>query len=278
MLPKLGIIAGGGALPTELVKYCQTIGREFFVLALEGQASSELVKDVPHAWIRLGAAGKAVSILHGEGVKDLILAGSVRRPSFVSLFPDFWTMKFFIKTRAVGLGDDGLLSAIISNLQAQEGFNVVGSDELLPDLLVPVGAIGKLSPDEQAYIDISTGLLAARELGRQDIGQAVVIRDGIIIGREDKKGTDALLKSITPPLSGEPSGVLVKTAKPQQERRADLPTIGPDTLNGVISAGLCGIALEAGSALILNRSAVEDIAGDNGIFVFGATLNEQSPE
>ncbi len=271
-MPKLGIIAGGGALPQQIVDHCLKTERSFVVVALKGQASEDLVSGIPHEWVRLGAAGTSINILHREKVIDVVLAGSVNRPSVFTVYPDLWALKFFLRTGAFFLGDDSLLSALITALQDREGFNVVGSDDLLPDLLVPEGAIGHLSPDLPSMQDIAIGMKAARDLGRRDIGQAVVIRNGMVIGSEDENGTDALLKTITPLNDGTRSGVLVKTAKPQQERRADLPTIGPDTLKGVAAAGLAGIALEAENALILNRKEVREIAEKTGLFVIGTSI------
>ncbi len=269
MRPKLGIIAGGGELPGEIIKQCLTSGRDFFVIALKDQADPDLLTDVPHEWIRLGAAGKSIKLLRQHEVKELVLAGSVKRPTLSALRPDLRSARIFAKTGAAGLGDDGLLSALISALQDQEGFTLVGSDDLLPDLVAPEGVLGRVSPSKIDHDDIATGIKAARELGCQDIGQAVVVRNGCVIGREDEQGTDALLKAVRPDSAGVLSGVLVKTAKPQQERRADLPTIGPETVEGAYSAGLAGIALEAHSALILDRSKVSELADHHGMFVVG---------
>ena len=269
MRPKLGIIAGGGELPGEIIKHCQATGRDFFIVALMDQANASDLVDVPHEWVRLGAAGKAIKLLRSHAVEELVLAGSVNRPSLSALRPDLWTAKFFAKTGAAGLGDDGLLSALISALQNREGFKVVGSDDLLPDLIAPEGILGQVSPSADDHHDITVGIQAAQDLGTQDIGQAVVVRERQVIGQEDDQGTDVLISTITQLPNGERTGVLVKTAKPQQERRADLPTIGPETIEGVYGAGLAGIALEAGSAIILDRANVIERADHYGVFVIG---------
>jgi len=269
MRPKLGIIAGGGELPGEIIKHCQATDRDFFVVALTDQATPSDLIDVPHEWVRLGAAGKAIKLLRSHAVEELVLAGSVNRPSLSALRPDLWTAKFFARTGAAGLGDDGLLSALIAALQKQEGFKVVGSDDLLPNLIAPEGTLGQVTPSADDHHDITVGIPAAQGLGVRDIGQAVVVRENHVIGQEDDQGTDVLISTITPLPDGERSGVLVKTAKPQQERRADLPTIGPETVEGVYAAGLAGIALEAGSALILDRAKVIERADHYGIFVIG---------
>jgi len=268
MPPKLGIIAGGGELPGAIIRHCRDTGREFFVIALRDQADERHLAGTAHEWVRLGAAGTAIKYLRNNNVEELVLAGSVRRPSLSALRPDLWTAKFFARTGASGLGDDGLLSALISALHRDEGFTVVGSDQLLPDLIAPAGAIGTVQADDRLRPDIDTGIAAARELGQQDVGQAVVVRNGTVIDREDASGTAALLARVHPLPDGQ-SGVLVKTAKPQQERRADLPTIGPDTIRQAHAAGLCGIAVEAGNAIILQKSRVIEEADRAGLFVLG---------
>jgi len=277
MGPKLGIIAGGGELPAEIIKHCQSIGRPFFVVALKDQAEAVFIGDAPHVWIRLGAAGTALKHLRENDVEELVLAGAVKRPSLLALRPDYWATKFFTKTGANGLGDDGILSALIKALQ-DEGFKVVGTDDLLPDLIATEGIYGSVAPASAARLDIERGIPAAQDLGALDIGQAVVIRDGIVVGREDEQGTDYLLKSISRSESPDKSGVLVKVAKPQQERRADLPTIGPATIEAAFEAGLAGIAIESSGALILNQSKVIRLADEYGLFVIGVQVNQvQSP-
>ncbi|MBT4463870.1 MAG: LpxI family protein, partial [Rhodospirillaceae bacterium] len=134
MPPKLGILAGGGELPSRLVEHCRNTGREVFVIAFEGQTLHESVQSVDHQWVRLGAAGTSLKALKSAGVKELVMAGAIRRPSLGELRPDMWATKFFAKSGAASLGDDGLLSAIVKLLE-QEGFSVVGIDDVLPDTL-----------------------------------------------------------------------------------------------------------------------------------------------
>ena len=140
MPPKLGILAGGGQLPELIVRACRDAGRKFFVIAFEEQAARNAFADVPHAWVRLGAAGQTIRHLRDAGAKELVMAGSVTRPSIAMLRPDAWTARYFAKTGVRALGDDGLLGALIRTLEDSEGFRIVGADELLPDLLAVEGA------------------------------------------------------------------------------------------------------------------------------------------
>jgi DUF1009 family protein len=270
MADRLGILAGAGELPLRLIEACRAAGRPVFVLAFEGAADPAILTDVPHAWIRLGAAGEGMRLLHENGVVDLVMAGGVPRPTVWSLRPDWRAAKFFARIGYRALGDDGLLRAVIKELEA-EGFRVVGADKVLGDALAAEGPFGKLSPDEQATSDIATGIKVARALGALDIGQAVVVQLGIVLGVEAIEGTDALIARCGAVRREGPGGVLVKIAKPGQDRRADLPTIGAQTVAAAAKAGLRGIAVEAGATLVIDRNAVVAAADESGLFVVGVS-------
>jgi UDP-2,3-diacylglucosamine hydrolase len=266
--PRLGIVAGGGGLPRRLVEACREAGRDVFVLALEGAAEPETVADVPHAWCPIGAAGRGLRLLRENEVKELVLAGGVRRPSLTSLRPDWRAAKFLARVGYRALGDDGLLSAIVAEFE-REGFRVIGADRLLASGLATEGALGSLRPDAQGRADIEHGQRIARALGALDIGQAVVVQQGLVLGVEAIEGTDALLRRCAELRREGPGGVLVKIEKPGQEQRADRPTIGPQTVALAAEAGLRGIAVEADATIVLDRDEVVDAADRAGLFVVG---------
>ncbi|CCQ73975.1 LpxI family protein [Magnetospira sp. QH-2] len=269
----LGIVAGRGDLPARLIDACRSKNRPFFVLALQDQADPETVAgDVPHAWIRLGGAGGGIKKLHEAGVSDLVMAGGVTRPSLGALRPDMWSARFIAKVGWKSLGDDGLLSALIAEIE-KEGFKVVGIDDILPDLLAPQGQLGCIAPDDRAREDLRRGWLVARGLGNLDVGQAVVVQQGIVLAVEAVEGTDAMLDRCAHLRREGPGGVLVKLKKPQQERRADLPTIGAPTVARAADAGLRGIAVEAGGTVLLDRDALIDAANQRGLFLVGLSEN-----
>ena len=277
MPPKLGILAGGGDLPGLIVQACREQGRDFLVVAFEGQAEKGAFDAVPHVWARLGAAGSTIEHLHAAGCKELVMAGSITRPSFAALRPDLWTAKFFAGSEAGSLGVDGLMTALIRTLEEKEGFSIVGLDKLLPGLLAAKEVYGKTEPDWQGVEDIQIGIQAALDIGSQDIGQGAVVQQGQVLAVEDDKGTDALLKLARKLRLDGPGGVLVKVRKPRQEVRVDLPTIGAATVEGAVRAGLRGIAFEAGGALVIDRDAVIEAADEAGIFVIGVEV-EGRPE
>jgi hypothetical protein len=274
MAPRLGIIAGGGNLPARLVEACRRAGRPFFVVALDGHAEPALtVGDVPHRWFRLGAGGAMLAALREAGASDVVLAGRVSRPSLLALLPDARTARFVAKVgaKAFRAGDDGLLKAVSAELEA-EGFRLVGAHEVMAGLLGGSGPFGSLLPDAEAEADIRRGVEVARALGALDVGQAVVVQQGLVLGVEAIEGTDALLDRCRGLRRDGPGGVLVKLPKPQQDRRLDLPTIGPVTVEGAASAGLRGIAVQAGGALVLDRDAVAACADRLGLFVVGVEV------
>lgn len=268
MAGRLGIVAGSGSLPRRLVESCKAAGREVFVLALEGEADPTVVEGVPHAWSRLGAAGSALDTLRANGATELVLAGGVRRPSLSSLRPDWRAAKFFARVGYRALGDDGLLSAIVKELE-REGFRVIGADQLLEAAGLEEGPLGRFSPDPEAAADIARGIEIARALGTLDIGQAVVVQQGLVLGVEAIEGTDALLQRCAGLRRAGPGGVLVKMEKPGQERRVDRPTIGRQTVALAAEAGLRGIAVEAGATIVLDRDEVVRVADAAGLFVVG---------
>ena len=268
MTGKLCIVAGGGRLPNLLIDACRDVGRDFFVLALKGQADPKIVEQVPHAWIRMGAAGHGFAILKEQGIKELVMAGRVRRPSLLDLRPDLRVIKFFAKLGRKGIGDDGLLRAVINELES-EGYRVIGAHEVLPKLRAEEGPLGDVVPDEQAENDIHRGTEILSALSEVDIGQAVIVQQGIVLGVEAVEGTDALIERCKALKRDGLGGVLVKFSKLGQETRVDMPTIGPETIRHVADAGLRGIAVGAGSTIILDVDELVRAADKAGVFVIG---------
>ncbi|MGE5506062.1 MAG: LpxI family protein [Actinomycetota bacterium] len=268
MALKLGIIAGGGELPGLVAAACRAEGRPYHILALEGHADPSVIGDAPADWIRLGEAGTGFKRLHDVGVAEVVMIGPVRRPSLKEMAPDLRTARFFAKVGLKALGDDGLLRAVVHELE-DEGFKVVGVDQVLADCLAVAGPYGTIQPDEQAEADIARGIQVAKGLGALDVGQAAVVQQGIVLGVEAIEGTDRLIRRCADLARQGAGGVLVKVRKPGQDRRIDLPTIGLATVREAASAGLRGIAVEAGGALVLGRDAIGAEADRLGLFVVG---------
>jgi DUF1009 family protein len=270
---KLGIVAGSGALPGFVIELCRKQGREFFVVASEGDADRAEFAHVPHIWARRGALRRIVNAFRKEGVSELIFVGGIRRPTPWQLRPDWY---LFMKICHVGwqifrAGDESLLKILVREMQAI-GFSISGVHELFPELLAREGLYGSVRPDHEAELDIELGVQAAHEIGRADIGQAVVVQRREVLGVEDRQGTDALIARCASKQAAGAGGILVKVAKPSQQRKIDLPTIGVDTVRAAAAAGLRGIAIEAGSALVVDREEVARTADAADIFVVGVRL------
>ncbi len=267
--PKLGIIAGGGRLPLQLIECCQSSGREFFVIALEGIADMGPITAVPHAVVRIGAVGESLEKLKAAGARELVLAGRVKRPALSGLRPDFVGAKLVARLGgAFFSGDDALLKSVISFLE-DEGFSVVGADDVLSGLLAAPGVLGKVAPDARADADIAQGVKVARALGAVDVGQAVIVEHGYVLGVEAAEGTDQLIARCANLKREGKAGVLVKLKKPAQEGRVDLPSIGPDTVEKLAAAGFCGMAVEAGGSLIVDQDKTLARADALGLFIVG---------
>jgi hypothetical protein len=198
-----------------------------------------------------------------------VLIGPVRRPSLLDLRPDQQGARLLARIgRAAFAGDDGLLAAVIKVLGA-EGFRVIGAQEVMREALAPAGILGRAVPDAQAMVDIMRGVTVTQALGAVDVGQGCVVQQGIVLAVEAAEGTDAMLARCASLARPGPGGVLVKLVKPTQDRRVDLPTIGPGTVQGAAAAGLRGLAFEAFGAILAERQASIDAADEAGLFLLG---------
>ncbi len=265
----LGILAGGGPFPGQVAAAARSAGRDVFVLGFEDYAEPAVIGAYPHAFARLGAAGRILSLLRQHGCRDLVLVGPVRRPSLMDLRPDMEGTRILARVgRAAFAGDDGLLAAVVRIL-AEEGFAVLGAHEIIAEALGPRGVLGQCAPDAQARADIERGVIVVRALGQVDVGQGCVVQQGIVLAVEAVEGTDQMLARCAAVARPGPGGVLVKIVKPGQDRRADLPTIGPRTLVAAAAAGLRGVAFEAGGTLLTDRAACIEEADRLGLFLYG---------
>jgi hypothetical protein len=267
--PALGILAGGGPLPGQVASAAQAAGRPVFLVGLEGYAEPAVLAPFPHGTARLGAAGRILGLLREQKCQDLVLVGPVRRPSILDLRPDAEGVRILARIgRAAFAGDDGLLAAVVRVL-AEEGFRVLGAHEILTEVVGPSGLLTRTRPDAQALVDIKRGIAVTRALGAVDVGQGCVVQQGIVLCVEAIEGTDAMLARAAGLTRPGPGGVLVKLVKPGQDRRADLPTIGPGTVRAAVAAGLRGIAFEAGGTILAERDTAVGVADAAEMFLLG---------
>ena len=250
------------------------MGRPVFIVGFQDFAEPDVISSYPHEVIRLAAGGQILAALRRAGCEDIVLIGPVRRPSLRDLRPDAEGARILARVgRALFGGDDGLLGALVRVL-GEEGFTVHGAHEFLADAVAGSGPMGRVAVDGQALSDIARGIDVVRALGRLDIGQGCVVQDGLVLAVEAMEGTDRMLERAG--LLRQPGlgGVLVKLVKPGQDRRADMPTIGPRTVEGAAAAGLRGIAVEAGGTLLTDRAACIATADQSGLFLVGIDPEE----
>ncbi len=275
MAAKLGVLAGGGRLPACVIAARRRLGLPYFVVAFEGFTDPATVTGSPHAWVPLEKVGAVLRRLHQENVHEVVLAGPVRRPTnWLALRPDWRAVCLLAKMLRRWRGDNHVLSQVVRELEL-DGFRVVGAEAVAPELLMPAGPLGSRKPDQRQLDDVAVGIAAARDLGRRDRGQAVIVAGGRVLGLETAGGTAALLNGTVKSREAR-GGVLVKIAKPGQERRVDLPSVGVDTVRQAAAAGLGGIALEAGGSLVIDRDDVVKAADEVGLFVVGVAVPPES--
>ncbi|MEM0986058.1 MAG: UDP-2,3-diacylglucosamine diphosphatase LpxI [Pseudomonadota bacterium] len=268
----LGIIAGLGELPVSIAAQCVAEDRPVYILRVKGFEEPGLAP-YPGETVGFGEIGRQVSLLKAAGVRDLVFAGIVKRPDFSALKLDGRGARLLPKVlMAARKGDDALLRVLLDAFE-QEGFAIISAEAANARLVVKQGHLAGPAPTDANRADGARALAAAREIGRLDIGQGCVVCDGLVLAVEAQEGTDAMLAriaSLPPEIRGTPDarrGVLAKAPKPIQERRVDLPTVGPATVEGAAAAGLAGIFLEEGGALLLDRDRTLAQAAAMGLFI-----------
>jgi len=262
-------------MPFAVAESAKARGLDPVIFALKGVCDPKAAERFRHHWITVGQLGRATKLFRAENCKNLIFIGTMVRPALSEIRLDWGTLRVIggIWTAFRG-GDDHLLSGI-GRIFEREGFRLVGMKEVAPDLLMPEGCATRKVPDRDALADIAKGREVLRALGPFDIGQAVVVIDGHVIGIEGIEGTDDLLARIKTLRAADrirarvDRGVLVKAPKSHQDLRFDLPTIGPRTVEGVAAAALAGVSVAAGSTLVADPQRMIETADAAGIFVFG---------
>ncbi|MDI6026117.1 UDP-2,3-diacylglucosamine diphosphatase LpxI [Corticibacterium sp. UT-5YL-CI-8] len=279
---KVGIIAGGGMLPVEVAKSLSAKGKPPFILIVEGEVTVHLdeLRQFEHETLALERLGNLVTVLQRHGVTHLVLAGEIkRRPKLSAIKINLGLLKVLPELlKALTRGDDGLLRIVIRGFEAR-GITIVGAQDIVPDILASEMVLTKAIPRKSDWSDIEVAFTAAKTIGRLDIGQAAVSIGSRVIALEGIEGTAGLLDRVKGlrghgRLAGRQRGVLVKCAKPQQELRVDLPTIGPETIESAHAAGLAGVVVEANRSIVLDTASVIEKADRYGMFVLGLRREE----
>lgn len=272
-LKKIGLIAGTGRLPEMLLANWEREGVIPCIVALEGITDPDLCAGRDHVVLPIGCAGGIIDYFKECGVCDLVLAGALRKPEWSQIRADARGMKIILKVALRALGDDALLRVVREELES-EGFTLHGVQEYMPDILAPKGVFSKAIPLQEDWETIRLGFQTAKDWGRKDRGQSVIVQQGRVLGLEDNAGTQALMEQAgANKIAGGRGPILVKVLKPGQDIALDMPTIGIKTIETAHACGFVGIVLESGSTLVLDRPSVVARADEYGIFLLG--LNEE---
>ena len=273
-IQKIALLAGNGILPHSLTAAFQKNKTPYHIIAFQGLTESSIVEAHPHTYVGIGEVGRILDVLKAENVTHIIMAGALRRPSFSEIKVDALGAKWLAR---LGLsmfsGDDGLLKKLIQLLE-EEGFSVMSPHEVLQNLVIETGVHTTKSPDPEAFQDIARGLSVLKALDHHDVGQAVIVQQGLVLGIEAIEGTAGLLKRTAEYKREGFGGVLVKTAKSSQTHKADLPTIGLDTVKQIKQAGLAGMAVSADTTQILQKELVIEALNNAGLFLIALSPGE----
>ncbi|MGB7077695.1 MAG: UDP-2,3-diacylglucosamine diphosphatase LpxI [Xanthobacteraceae bacterium] len=271
----LAIICGGGSLPAAVAAAVAKRGRRPVMFGIKGWADSAVIERYAYHWIAIGQAGRFFRLAHAERCRDVLFVGTVLRPPITQLRLDWQTIRAMPGLiRAYRGGDDKLISGV-ARIAESGGLTVVGVKDVAPEVLVPEGVLGRHQPSPRDRTDIARALEVIATLGPFDVGQAAVVADNHVLAVEAAEGTDNLLTRIAElrrvgrVTSAPGVGVLVKAPKPGQDRRFDLPSIGPRTVENVARAGLAGLAVTAGSTMIAEADEVMAAADREKIFLVG---------
>ena len=271
----LGLIAGGGELPRAVAQAVRQAGRDVFVVPLVGSVMDMWVRDFPHEFLSPGEPGRIIKALRSAGAGEVLLCGRVDRPKFNEMKLDAKGVMLLPKAIAAARkGDDALLRFIVGICE-DEGLKAISVAEAAPALVAEEGALGQVQPNNEHRADIARAFAIVHALGTLDVGQAAVVCEGLALAVEAAEGTDAMLlriPSLRESLRGtaeKKRGVLAKALKPLQDAKTDMPVVGVETVKNAAAAYLAGIAVEAGAALILDKTAVKAEADRLGLFVTG---------
>lgn len=264
----IGLIAGGRQFPVLVAKGVKSRGHKLVVAGFTGHTNPDVypLADV-HSELKLGQLSKLLDFLKDNGVQQVVMAGTIHKPGVMD-FRHFDARAVKILFTLKSKGDDVLLRTVMSVLEG-EGMELLPPQAFAEGLLTPAGVLTRRAPDEREWTDLRNGARLARELGRMDIGQCVVLREGVVAAVEALEGTDAAIERGC--RLGGPGCAVVKMLKPGQEERVDLPSVGPDTVRALAKGkGTC-LAVEAGKSLFFDLESAVDAADRAGVAIVGLT-------
>jgi UDP-2,3-diacylglucosamine hydrolase len=273
----LAMICGGGSLPLAVADSVRRRGRRVVLFPLHGFAEETAFEHYPHHWVYIGQVGKFMRLARAAGCRDVVFIGSVVRPSLWHTRADLKGLMMLPRVISVFRGGDNHVLSGMGKLFEQDGFRMLGAHEVAPDILVPAGTLSGRTPSDRDRADVAMGFDFLRATSPFDVGQAVVVAGNHVLAVEAAEGTDHMLTRVAELRAAgrirasSGIGVLVKAPKRGQDLRFDMPSIGPQTVEGVARAGLAGIAVVAGETIIAEPERVVTAADRTNIFVIGTS-------
>ncbi|WP_375327010.1 LpxI family protein [Candidatus Tisiphia endosymbiont of Nemotelus uliginosus] len=260
----IGIIAGDGDLPVLLANNFRQQGKQCYIAILSAEVDGTLYKNCSYQFFKIGMVGAIIEYLNQHNVKDIVLAGKVKRVNLRSIKVDLIGSLLLARIlKQTFLGDNKLLSIIIAFLQ-EKGFNIVSYYEMLNE---SNEMITQQLPSAQDLLDITLGKKLLDSISTLDVGQAVVVEDGYIIGIEAAEGTDHLITRCADLRKNSTGAILIKGMKKGQDTRVDMPTIGLQTIHNLINHQYKGIAVEKNKVVIIEPELMVELANKYGLFI-----------
>ena len=267
---RIGLIAGNGRFPIIFADNARKLGLFVTAVAHEGETEPELARHVDRIhWIKIGQLNKLIRAFQDDGVRQAVMLGGIKKTHvFSTVRPDFRALA--LAARLALWKDDDILREIAAELE-REGITICESTFGLEGILVDEGTLTSREPSKKEWEDIRYGWDVAREIGRLDIGQCVVVKDRVVVAVEAVEGTDGAI--IRGGELAKEGAVVVKRCKPQQDLRFDLPAVGPRTIDVMSSVKAAVLAVEAGKTVMLDGDLLIKKAEANGIAVVGIRDN-----
>jgi DUF1009 family protein len=267
----LGLLAGSGRFPVVVAEQARQRGIPVVCVGIRYEAAPELAELVERFyWSGVARIGRMIRCFRREQVRRVVMAGKITKAVMhtpwrvLSLVPDWRTVRFWYRRRADNR-DDTLLLRLIDEF-ASDGLQFESALRYCPELLVPVGNLTRRTPTASEQADVSFGWELAKEMGRLDVGQSVAVKERAVLAVEAIEGTDQAIRRAGQ-LCGSGGFVVVKAAKPQQDMRFDVPTIGCSTVQTLHQAGGRVLAIEAGKTIVLDRDQTAALANRLGISI-----------
>lgn len=276
---RIGLLAGAGRFPISFARTAREQGHSVFCIGVKGMVSDELAEYCDHFTTgSLGRFGKAIRLFRRAKIRHAVMAGKIEKRVLFDRFrwirhlPDLRALHMMLRYARKNRKDDTMLLAVIREF-ARDGIRFGSALDYCPELLVKHGFLTRRKPSQAQWRDIRFGWDLAREIGRLDIGQTVVVNDMAVMAVEAIEGTDEAIRRAGG-LCRRGGFTVVKVAKPQQDMRFDVPTIGLQTLQTMHEAGGRVLAIESGRTIILDEPEVIELANRLGIAVVSLNSEE----